>query len=192
MVVLIGAVTDIRHRLIPNRLVYPAIAGAVFYHIWVRGLDGAIFSLTGLLSGIGLLIIPFLLRWTGAGDAKLLGFVGSAWGWPVVLEIFILAGFSGGILLIGTIAANPRLLKHLLIRVGYFFANFYNNLKNLVVLSTGTGKIGTVAVPKGGVSDDDAAMKNRTTIPYGLAIAMGAVIWLVFLFSGHPLNFMSS
>ena len=191
-VVMVSAVTDIRYRRIPNRLVYPAITGAVFYHIWVQGLGGAIFSLTGLFGGIGLLIIPFLFRWMGAGDAKLLGFVGSAWGWPSVFEIFILAALSGGILAIGMIAANPRLLIRMLKKAGYLIANLFVGLKNFAVLSIGTGNFGAAIGPTGETSEDDALMKNRTRIPYGVAIAMGAVIWLVLNLSGHPLNFMAS
>jgi len=181
-----------RCRRIPNRLVYPGIAGAVFYHALTRGLGGAIFSLTGLFGGIGLLLIPFFFRWIGAGDAKLLGFIGSAWGWPSVVEIFILATFSGGILAIGIIVANPRLLIRLLKNARCFFLNLFVSLKNFAVLSIGTGNFGAAIGPTGETSEDDALMKNRTRIPYGVAIAMGAVIWLVLNLSGHPLNFMAS
>ena len=155
-------------------------------------MGGAIFSLTGLFGGIGLLFIPFLFRWIGAGDAKLLGFIGAAWGWPSVFEIFILSTLSGGILAIGIIAAKPQLLIRLLKKARYFIVNLSVGLKNFAVLSIGTGNSGTAVTPTDETGGDDAIMKNRIRIPYGVAIAMGVVIWLALHLSGHPLNLMAS
>ncbi len=105
--VLTAALMDVWYRLIPNRIVFPGIAAAVTFHTVTAGWGGAVFSLSGMLGGIGLLFIPFLLRWVGAGDAKLMGFVGAVWGWPSVLEILLLATVSGGLLAMGIIRGQP-------------------------------------------------------------------------------------
>ena len=190
--VLILAIIDTRYYRIPNRIVYPGIAAAVFYHTLTLGLSGAIFSLTGLIGGIGLLLIPFLLRWIGAGDAKLLGFIGAAWGWSTVFEVFILATLSGGVLALGIIIANPTLLKRLIKNARCFFVNFFISLKNRVVLPIGMGNSGAAVVSTRETIEVDTIMRNRTRIPYGVAIAMGVVIWIGLDLSGYPLTLIVS
>ena len=187
VIVLLGAGIDIKRHRIPNLLVFPGISGAVFFHALTQGLGGFIFSLTGLFGGIGLLLIPFLFRWVGAGDAKFLGFIGAAWGWPSVFEIFILATLSGGVLALGIMIANPQVLKRLLRNVRYFFVSF----KNFAVLSIGAGNSGEAVVPNGESSQDDTNAKSQFRIPYGVAIATGTVIWIALQLSGHPLTFMT-
>jgi len=76
-VVLVGLLTaacvsDLRTRLIPNRIVLITIAaGAVFAMVTNPGINGLSHAATGLLTGF-LVWFPFyLLRMLGAGDVKL-------------------------------------------------------------------------------------------------------------------------
>jgi Flp pilus assembly protein protease CpaA len=156
-----------------------------------QGLGGFIFSLIGLVTGIGLLLIPFLLRWVGAGDAKFLGFIGAAWGWPSVFEIFILATLVGGILALGVTIANPRMLNRLVKNVRCFFVSLFFSLKNLAMLSIGASNPKVAIVPNLNLNQDDTNAKNQFRMPYGVAIAMGVVIWIGLGLSGHPLNFIT-
>lgn len=188
LVVLIAAFMDVRYRLIPNRLVFPGIACAVIFHAVRAGWGGAVFSLTGMLGGSGLLFIPFLFRWVGAGDTKLMGFAGAVWGWPSVLEIFLLATVSGGLLAVVVIMANPRLLMGMFQKAGHAFSNLFAWTKNSAMLAAGTGRPGAAFSMPAGRKGTKTRVKNSYQIPYGIAIAVGVTIWLAMEFYGYPLN----
>ena len=71
-VLIISAATDLRSQKIPNMVTLPAALAALAYHTKINGLEGFLFSATGLAAGIALLILPYLMGGMGAGDAKLL------------------------------------------------------------------------------------------------------------------------
>jgi prepilin peptidase CpaA len=58
LIILATAVaTDILYRKIPNALTLSAMVCGLTYHIYLKGLDGFIFSFEGLLLGLGLLLL---------------------------------------------------------------------------------------------------------------------------------------
>jgi len=85
-VLIISAVIDYRLQKIPNIITYPTMALAVGFHSFTHGGNGLYFSLSGLMAGIALLILPYFLGGMGAGDAKLMGAVGAVVG---PREVFI-------------------------------------------------------------------------------------------------------
>ncbi len=93
-------VTDLEHRLIPNRIIYPAIAVAVV----ASPVDPALTiwqALVGGLLGFGL-FLAFAVVGRGAlgmGDVKLAAFLGAALGLPVALVALL-----GGIVLGGLVS----------------------------------------------------------------------------------------
>jgi len=106
-VLIVITVTDLEHRLIPNQVVYPAIAVALL----MSAVDPAISplqALAGALLGFGLFLI-FAIIGRGAlgmGDVKLAAFLGTALGFPVVLVALV-----GGIMLGGVISAGLLLTR---------------------------------------------------------------------------------
>jgi prepilin peptidase CpaA len=97
IVLLIAAISDLRFNRIPNWLTYPTMAVAVVYHAGMRGFGGFFFSMEGIIVGITVLIVPFLMGGMGAGDAKLMGAVGGLLGPKDVFAAFLLSAIVGGI-----------------------------------------------------------------------------------------------
>jgi len=111
---LLAAITviDWRHRIIPNRLVYPAFLIAAGYLVIAR-LAGAPIDLAGasigcLAYGGGLFIVALIApRGMGMGDVKLAGLVGLVLG---ALGLRYVGVASGVGILIGGVAAIVALL----------------------------------------------------------------------------------
>jgi prepilin peptidase CpaA len=144
-----AVVTDLRTRRISNRLTYSTAAVGLAVHALTGGWGGLTWSALGLLVGLAVLLLPFLLGAMGGGDVKLLAAIGALQGPQFVLLTAVYAGLAGGVL------ALSYLIHH-------------RGLAAAVRYSAG-GWIGGVRpdVPKAG------------TIPYGPAIAAGAVIVLL-------------
>ena len=105
-IIIFSIYTDLRYRRIYNWVVFSAAAGGLALNLAAGGVAGLRGSLAGLLLGVGLLLIPFLLGGIGAGDVKLLGAVGALKGIGFVCLTFAAAALIGGI--IGLIA----IIKH--------------------------------------------------------------------------------
>jgi len=102
---MIIVVIDIKHHLILNRVVYPAIALAFLVPILIPN-HGIISAIIGAVTGAGILL-PLALLFPGGmgmGDVKLAALIGLLLGFPQVfislLIAFVLGGaVAGGLLL---------------------------------------------------------------------------------------------
>ena len=74
--ILIAIMYDVRTHRIPNFLLGISLIVSIVLFLYVPGCISMGGRLTGLLTGIGLLFIPFAARGIGAGDVKLLGLIG--------------------------------------------------------------------------------------------------------------------
>jgi prepilin peptidase CpaA len=79
LVILIVAavICDFSDHLIPNAITLFAAAIGFVGHLYLNGLDGASFSLEGLVLGLILLMPFYLLGGMGGGDVKMMGAIGS-------------------------------------------------------------------------------------------------------------------
>ena len=101
-VVLVTAIgTDLRSSRIPNWLTFSAMGFALVGHVWLDGFPGALFSLAGLGTGLGLFLLIYCFGSFGAGDVKLMAAVGAFVGAYGVLLCGWLAIVVGGIYAIG-------------------------------------------------------------------------------------------
>lgn len=116
-------VYDLKHYIIPDEIIRPALVVAFLY--WLQ------FSITNfqfsinfqlpifnhLLAGLGgglffLVIVLFSQgRWMGMGDTKLVLFMGLILGWPKILIALFLAFLSGALISIALIAFKKKNLK---------------------------------------------------------------------------------
>ncbi len=86
-----AATLDFRHRRIPNTLTLSAALTGTGINLAWKGLPGLLFGLKGLALGIGILLVPFALRWIGGGDLKTLAALGS-FGGPILAWTSFLVG----------------------------------------------------------------------------------------------------
>jgi prepilin peptidase CpaA len=101
-VVLVTAMcTDLRSSRIPNWLTFPAMGFALLTHAWLDGFPGAILSLAGLGTGLGLFLILYVSGSIGAGDVKLMAAVGAIMGPYGALLSGLLAIMVGGLYALG-------------------------------------------------------------------------------------------
>jgi prepilin peptidase CpaA len=165
----ISAIIDFRTQKIPNLITCPSVLVAFLYHFFTNGIDGLIFSSLGLATGIGLLIIPYMLGLSGAGDAKLMGAVGAILGSKSVFVAFLLTALVGGIYAVILVLLNQKQFK------GFFKKQFIT--LQLFIL---TRKF---------IPDPVEENNQKPKMCYGVAIAVGTFIYIGLDLSGHHLIF---
>jgi prepilin peptidase CpaA len=158
IILAVAVATDLLYRKIPNALTFSVILFGIIYHILYSGLDGLLFSLGGMLLGLGLLLFFYLPGMMGAGDVKLMGAVGSILGPTGVLKAFLFTAIVGGIYALIVLAYHGQLID--------FMKRMVLSLK-LSLMSHGL-----TLVPNDG--------KSSPILCYGIAIAVGTSLSLVF------------
>ena len=127
-------VYDLKYYLIPDKIIYPAIAITFLYQLFripdFKLLINPFFS--ALLASLFFLTIVLVSRgkWMGVGDIKLAFFIGLFLGWPNILVALFLAFFIGAIIGVGLIASQRKTLKSEVpfgpfLVVGIFIALFW-------------------------------------------------------------------
>jgi len=153
------AVADARANRIPNIITVPFAALALLLHSFDKGLNGFFFSIAGMATGIGLLVIFYSMGGMGAGDVKLMGAVGSFLGVKGTLEAFVFCAFAGGIYSLAMILIYRDEFKG-------FFSESLQILISMVLLKQ--------YVP---IHTESSRQKPR--LKYGLAIAFGTITYLL-------------
>jgi prepilin peptidase CpaA len=152
---LAAAVFDLRSRRIPNALTVSGFGIAVALR-FAAGPGAGIDGLTGAVLAFVLCLPFFVLRVLGGGDAKLLMAVGAFMGPRDVLMAMLVIASIGGI-----IAALDAARRGILLPVLY---NCGDILKSWATL----GRRG---------SNRSLATSGALAIPYGVAIALGTLVW---------------
>lgn len=90
--------TDTLYSKIPNLFTLALVVTGFIINIVISGLPGILFSATGFLVGLALLLVPFLMGGMGAGDVKGLAALGALLGPGGTFQIFLYMGLIGGLL----------------------------------------------------------------------------------------------
>ena len=145
---------DVRYRRIPNAFVLATLISGLILNLIMGGLQGGLYSAGGCVLAFILMFMLHVFGAMGAGDVKLFAAVGSVLGAQLVLPTFVVVVLIGGVLALVSV-----------LRSGVFATTMHRVLQILVGLLPGW------QMPKFSVPAD-----RRATIPYGVAITIGAII----------------
>ena len=165
-----AAVCDYRTHRIPNWLVLSGVLFGVIYNTVLPPFphDNIFFPLAGLGLGLLLFLPLYLIRAMGAGDVKLLAMVGAFLGAGETFLAALASIIVGGVLAILFVLARGTALR------------MFHNLATLLQL----GLLGALA--RSAPSLQITAGASAGKLPYGVAIAIGTIGYLVL----HQLGFL--
>ena len=98
---------DLKHYIIPDEVIYPAIAIALIFNQFPI-FKFSIFSAFGAAAFFAAIVLFSRGKWMGIGDIKLAFFMGLFLGYPNILVALFLAFFIGAIMGIGLIIFKKR------------------------------------------------------------------------------------
>jgi len=113
-------VYDLKHYLIPDKVIYPAIlisgiwyfVSSIFLNLYTKyEILNTIYSAFGAALFFLLIVLISREKWMGIGDIKLAFLMGLILSWPKILVALFLAFFIGAVIGIGLIAAGKKTLK---------------------------------------------------------------------------------
>jgi len=110
-------VYDLKHFIIPDKIIYPAIAIALIFNFQFLIFNQFSIFKFSILSAIGAAIFFLAIvlisrgRWLGIGDIKLAFFIGLFLGFPNILVALFLAFLIGAIIGLGLVISGKKTLK---------------------------------------------------------------------------------
>jgi prepilin peptidase CpaA len=162
MLLLLGAaVCDYRTHRIPNWLVLSGALFGVIYNIALPPYHNVLFPLAGLGLGLLLFLPLYLVRAMGAGDVKLLAMVGAFLGPGETFHAALATMIVGGVLAILFVLSRGTALRMM------------HNLASLFK----PGFVGFLGGPAPSMRIEAGASAGK--LPYGVAIAIGTIGYLV-------------
>ena len=105
-------VYDLKHHIMPDRVIYPAIVFVFIYWLLIVGFD--FYTLLAILISGGLFFGLFFFsqgKWMGFGDVELAIFMGIVLGWPDILIALFLSFVFGAIVGLFLIFLGRKTLK---------------------------------------------------------------------------------
>ena len=164
---LIAVAWDLKKQKIPNLITFPLMLFGLFYHTINSSISGLGFSFLGLLVGIAIFIIPYILGGMGAGDAKLMGGAGAVLGAKGVFIAGIFSIFTGFIYAI--------ILLVIYSKYGISF------------IKRSTSAVRTFFFTRQWIYIPPESEEKRPTLCYALPIALGTLIYIYLKATGSTL-----
>lgn len=135
-------------------MLLPVFLFGIIYNVFVAGWSGLELSLLGTLCGFGILIIPFMAGFIGAGDVKLLAVIGAIKGYIFVLYTAIFMSLAGGAIAVLILIYQRR-----------FWRTVCKLCRGFIIMLTSGFKIVNFGIEE-----------EKTMFPYAVAIFTGALI----------------
>lgn len=170
---------DLKERKIPNKITFTGILIGILFNIITGGWMGLLQSLLGMFAGLAIFFLPFVMGGMGAGDVKLMGAIGALMGWQFSLMTALYSALVGGVMVIIHLFYTGKLretIKKML----------YSLINLLLQFVSRLGYNETVFKVHKKFSKNGQDYK-KIYIPYGVAIAGGAVLVLIAYKQGFPI-----
>ena len=158
--VLLASWIDYAQRRVPNWLNALLIVMGLIVQASYFGSAGLTTGTFGLLTGFGLLIVPWLMHGMGAGDVKLMAAIGVWLGPLLTLYSFALGAIIGGITAVVMILSTGR-LRMACVNIGVILAKCSSS--NAVFSEAGSAKSFGI---------------TSQLLPYGVPLTAGTLIIL--------------
>lgn len=171
MLVSLSAAFDAKERRIPNKITFLGIIVGLLFNLITGGWMGLFNSFLGLVAGIAIFFIPFAIGGMGAGDVKLMGAIGALMGWRFSMETAIYSALVGG-LMVFVYLVYTRKMRDTLSGMLLALVQFLNR----IILKRGYSEKLTKAEQ---IFNNNGQEYKKIYIPYGVAIAGGAVLVLL-------------
>jgi prepilin peptidase CpaA len=107
--ILLASWIDYSQRRVPNWLNLALLLAGFAVQGWFFGRNGISQGALGMLTGFGLLIVPWMMHGMGAGDVKLMAAIGVWLGPRLTLYSFVLGAVIGGVAAVIMILSTGRL-----------------------------------------------------------------------------------
>jgi prepilin peptidase CpaA len=158
-VAITAAMADVRRRLIPNRLTYPAMLAGLMLQTAVFGWRGLLSGLGGGLLFGGCFLMFYLVRAMGAGDVKLAFALGCIIGPGASWQVMFFTALAGALLAIVVMVFTGRIRQTVRSTLAVVGFHVMHGLRTHPVVNL----------------DNPGAAR----LPYGLAFAVGTLYWTI-------------
>ncbi|MFZ5353632.1 MAG: A24 family peptidase [Bacillota bacterium] len=148
---------DLLYRKIPNKITVSAAVTGLAVNLVANSITGLFDSILAILLGFVLMLIPFLIGGIGGGDVKLIIAIGAISGMRFTFYTIIFTAMAGAAIALFIIICQKTFLKSI--------TNVWKYLISTILLRD--------LVP---IDVDE----KQSSFPYGLAIAAGVVITLIY------------
>lgn len=169
--ILVSGFCDLKERKIPNKITFAGIIIGILFNLITGGWTGLLQAILGLFTGLAIFFLPFAMGGMGAGDVKLMGAIGALMGWQFSLMTAVYSALIGGVMVLGYLTFKGTLretLRKMIFSLINILLTFANNL----------GYNEHVYRAQKRIQKNDHSYQ-KIYIPYGVAIAGGAVLVLV-------------
>lgn len=161
---LVAAVIDFRRFRVPNVLTFPLCISGLAFHTGVNGLSGLQYGFGGIVVGVLILLVFYVLGVMGAGDVKLLAAIGAWIGGPNTVYVFCVAGVVTGIHSLVVLAWQRRLRE--------VPAMFQVTLIQVMTLGRHIARSDSASLSATVQRPD----RHRYVMPFAVMIAIGVVV----------------
>ena len=158
---LVAAFGDIKTQRVPNALTFPLAAAGLVWAAWQAGVSG----LAEAAAGCALLALPYVFLFVfaggGAGDAKLMGAIGTWLGLKQSVLVLLCVAIAGIVLAILRAISQRRLR--------FVLSSVLISIYTFLICVAGGRRLS----PAHERADDAPPENGGLNVPYGVAIAVG-------------------
>lgn len=162
---------DAKERKIPNKITFTGILIGIIFNSITGGWMGLLEGVIGMVAGLAIFFLPFVMGGMGAGDVKLMGAIGALMGWQFSLLTAMYSALVGGVMVLGYLLYTGE-FKDTLKKMIMSLINLLFHLLNQLGYNEKIERIQQRFTK-------DGQEYKKIYIPYGVAIAGGTVLVLV-------------